>query len=142
MILLDTDHVTLLKYPSSDRGARLRQRLDAVPAGEVIAVSVIVVEEQMRGWLATIARERSIRRQVPAYRELADLFEFFAEFDIAAFDDRAVEKFEELRTAKLRLGTMDRKIAAIALANQAVLLSANRSHFGRVPGLRLENWLD
>jgi hypothetical protein len=63
MILLDTDHVTLLKYPKSDRCARLRQRLEAVPAEEVIAVSVIVVEEQMRGWLATIARERSARRQ-------------------------------------------------------------------------------
>jgi tRNA(fMet)-specific endonuclease VapC len=96
----------------------------------------------MRGWLGTIARERAVRRQVSAYQELAYLFEFFAEFDIIVFDEQAVDRFEELRAAKLRLGTMDLKIAAITLANQATLLSANRSDFGRVPGLKLENWLD
>jgi tRNA(fMet)-specific endonuclease VapC len=116
--------------------------MDGLPAGEVFGVPVVVVEEQMRGWLATIARERVVRRQVRAYRELADLFEFFAEFDVVVFDDRAAGEFESLRSAKLRLGTMDLKIAATALANQAILLSANRSDFERVPGLRVENWLD
>jgi tRNA(fMet)-specific endonuclease VapC len=142
MILLDTDHVTLLKYPTGARGARLRQRLDALPAGEAFAVPVIVVEEQMRGWMATIARERSARRQVKGYRELAQLFEFFAELDIAPFDDPAAARFDDLKAAKPRLGTMDLKIAAIALVNQATLLSANRSDFEQVPGLRVENWLD
>jgi tRNA(fMet)-specific endonuclease VapC len=37
---------------------------------------------------------------------------------------------------------MDLKIAAIALVNQALLLTANRRHFERVPGLKSENWLD
>jgi len=142
MILLDTNLVTLLKYPTSDRGARLLQRLEAAPAGEVIAISVIVVEEQLRGWLATIARERSVRRQVPAYRELAKLFEFFAEFEIVTFDERAADQFDQLRSARLRIGTMDLKIAATALALPAKLLSANRGDFSRVPGLNVENWLD
>lgn len=31
MILLDTDHVSLLKYPTSERGERLTQKLDALP---------------------------------------------------------------------------------------------------------------
>ena len=39
----------------------------------------------------------------------------------------------------LRLGTMDRKIAATALVNDALLLSANRTDFQRGPGLRVEN---
>jgi tRNA(fMet)-specific endonuclease VapC len=142
MILLDTDHITLLKYPASERATRLRQRLESVPPNESVAVPVIVVEEQMRGWLATIAKERSARRQVAAYRELAGLFEFFAEFDIVVFDEPAVDQFESLLSSKLRLGTMDLKIASTALANQALLLSANRSDFERVPGLRVDNWLD
>jgi tRNA(fMet)-specific endonuclease VapC len=37
---------------------------------------------------------------------------------------------------------MDLKIAATALVRGALLLSANRRDFDRVPGLRVENWLD
>jgi tRNA(fMet)-specific endonuclease VapC len=37
---------------------------------------------------------------------------------------------------------MDRKIAAIALANNALLLNANRKDFEKVPGLRFDNWMD
>jgi hypothetical protein len=31
MILIDTDHATYLKYPESDRGHRLIDRLGAIP---------------------------------------------------------------------------------------------------------------
>jgi tRNA(fMet)-specific endonuclease VapC len=34
------------------------------------------------------------------------------------------------------------KIAATALVHDALLLSANLRDFERVPGLRIENWLD
>jgi tRNA(fMet)-specific endonuclease VapC len=37
---------------------------------------------------------------------------------------------------------MDMKIAAIALASDAVLLSANLRDFRQVPGLKVENWLE
>jgi tRNA(fMet)-specific endonuclease VapC len=36
---------------------------------------------------------------------------------------------------------MDLRIAAIALANDALLLSANQRDFGKVPRLRVEDWL-
>ena len=52
MILLDTDHVTLLKYADSERAIRLNERLNALQSEEVVAVSIVSVEEQMRGWLA------------------------------------------------------------------------------------------
>ena len=71
-------------------------------------MTIIAVEEQMRGWLATIAKERTAHRQVTPYRELAALFDFFAEFTIALFDDRAADQFDSLRAAKIRLGSMDR----------------------------------
>jgi tRNA(fMet)-specific endonuclease VapC len=141
MILLDTDHVTLLKYSSGTRGTVVRQRLDALPAEEVVGVTIISIEEQMRGWLAAIAKERSAPRQVAPYRELAKLFEFFAEFEIVLFDERAAEQFDALRGARPRLGTMDLKIAAIALRNDALLLLANVRDFLRVPALRVESWL-
>ncbi len=142
MILLDTDHATFLKYPDSERGRRMIDRLNALSASEVVGVAIITVEERMRGWLAVIAKEKLALRQVVAYRELALLFEFYAEFEIVPFDEAAARQFDDLRLQKLRIGARDLKIAATALVNQAFLLSANRTDFEKVPGLRVENWLD
>jgi tRNA(fMet)-specific endonuclease VapC len=142
MILLDTDHLTLLKYPDNQRGVRLNERLRAQPPEEIVTISIISVEEQMRGWLAAIAKERHAKRQVLGYGELARLIDYFRAFTILLFDEPAADKFDNLRSAKIRLGTMDLKIAAIAFVNKALLLSANRRDFEQVPGLRVENWLE
>jgi hypothetical protein len=64
---------------------------------------MVTVEERMRGWLAVIAKEKT------AYRELARLFEFYQEFEILPFDHRTARKFDELRSQRLRIGTMDLK---------------------------------
>jgi tRNA(fMet)-specific endonuclease VapC len=142
MILIDTDHVTFLKYPESERGRRFIERLNAVPKSELVGVAIVTVEERMRGWLAAIAKERTAVRQVVGYRELALLLAFYQEFEIVPFDEAAAQQFEDLRGQRLRLGTMDLKIAATALVHNALLLSANQRDFERVPGLRVENWLD
>ena len=142
MILLDTDHITHLKYPDSEPGRRLIDRMNAASASETFGVAIVTVEERMRGWLAVIAKEKAAIRQVVGYRELAKLFEFYQEFEIAPFDELAAQKFDDLRKQRLRIGTRDLKIAATALVNNALLLSANRTDFERVPGLRFESWLD
>lgn len=142
MILVDTDHATFLKYPESERGRRFLARLENLAKSEVVGVAIVTVEERMRGWLAVIAKEKTALRQVTGYRELVQLFEFYQEFEIVAFDESAALRFDDLRGQRLRLGTMDLKIAATALVHDALLLSANRRDFERVPGLRVENWLD
>ena len=40
------------------------------------------------------------------------------------------------------IGSRDLEIAATALANDVLLLSANRTDFESVPDLQVENWLD
>lgn len=142
MILIDTDHATYLKYPESERGRRFIERLSAAPPSEVVGVAIITIEERMRGWLAVIAKEKLAIRQVISYRELAGLFEFYQEFEIVPFDEAAAQRFDDLRAQRVRLGTMDLKIAATALVNDALLLSANLRDFERIPGLRVEDWLD
>jgi tRNA(fMet)-specific endonuclease VapC len=142
MILIDTDHATFLKYPDSERGRQFINRLEALPPLEVLGVAIVTVEERMRGWLAVIAKEKAALRQLAGYQELAQLFEFYQEFEIVPFDEAAARQFDSLRSQRLRLGTMDLKIAATALVNDALLLSANQRDFSRVPGLRIENWLD
>ncbi len=142
MILIDTDHATFFKYPASERGRRFIGRLANLPKSEIVRIAIITVEERMRGWLAVIAKEKTALRQVVGYRELAKLFEFYQEFQIVLFDETAANQFEDVRSQHLRWGTMDLKIAAIALTNQAILLSENMRDFERVPGLKVENWLD
>lgn len=57
------------------------------------------------------------------------------------FDARAADQFAVLRRQRIRVGTMDLKIASIALVNEALLVTANLRDFSLVPGLRCENWL-
>jgi tRNA(fMet)-specific endonuclease VapC len=54
--------------------------------------------------------------------------------------DRAATEFARLLSPRLRIGTMDLKIAAIALTQDATVLTKNLKDFGRVPGLRVEDW--
>ena len=76
MIILDSDHLSILRYHNSERALKLIARLNQATE-RPIATSVANVEEAMRGWLSAIAKERRIERQIPAYRELSELFTFF-----------------------------------------------------------------
>jgi tRNA(fMet)-specific endonuclease VapC len=108
--------------------------------GRVVGTTAINVEEQMRGWLSAIAKERNPVRQIAPYRDLIGLFEFFGAFSIAMFDERAANNF--LQLGGVRIKATDRKIASVALTQSALLLTANTRDFAQVPGLRFENWLD
>jgi tRNA(fMet)-specific endonuclease VapC len=138
MYLLDTDHITLLDR-GGEEGERLRLRLTSIPTEEVVA-SVVSYEEQMRGWLAYIAQLRVVDRQVAAYQRLTRMLEFYCATPLLPFDEPAVEQFHRLWMARLRIGTMDLKIAAIAFAHNATLLSRNLVDFGKIPALRVEDW--
>ena len=138
MFILDTDHLSLLEW-DSDRARSLRQRL-ATPRVDEVATTIISFEEQMRGWMAYIARAKSLQRQVEGYQRLRQHLDNYRQIPILDFDQRAAGEYQQLRRRRLRLGTMDLKIAAIALAQDATLLSRNRSDFGRIPGLAVEDW--
>lgn len=138
MILLDTDHVSVLQTPGVARRQRLLARLALVT--EPFGTTVITVEEQMPGWMASIAKERYAARQVRSYARLADLFAFFAAWLVLPFDEDAAAEFDTMN--RIKIGAPDRKIAAVALAHNALLLTANRQDFELVPGLRFENWMD
>ena len=137
MLVLDTDHVSELGY-GTPAGLRLRDRLLA--SGEDIATTIVTVEEQLRGWLAEIHRLADPHRQIPAYQRLHERIEFFARWTVLPWDTAAAELFLNLRQQGVRIGSMDLKIACIALVHESPLLTRNTSDFGHVPGLRVENW--
>jgi tRNA(fMet)-specific endonuclease VapC len=139
MLILDTDHVTEYQKGTSAESGRLKERLDR--AAETYATTIITVEEVMRGWMAAVRRTQDPRRQISAYAKLRQLFRFFATWNVLEWNDAAVDEFEALKRAKTRVGTMDLKIASIALANGATLLSRNTNDFSRVPRLPVANWM-
>ena len=138
MILLDTDHMSLLER-REDVSLPLRRRLSACPPDDV-AVSIISYEEQTRGWLSYIAQAKSPDGQIEAYRRLKLQHRNYCSLTVLDFDSSAMNVFQQLLKLRLKVGTMDLKIAAIALANDALLLTRNSSDFSRVPGLRIEDW--
>src|ERR1700723_1859963 len=122
MLILDTDLLTLVQRREGEIYARLAARLEAVVQSEQICVTIISYEEQMRGWLAFIASARTAEKQLAAYRRLHELFDDFHDRVIVDFNGEAVQIFQRMKT-KVRIGSMDLKIAAIALANNATVLS-------------------
>jgi tRNA(fMet)-specific endonuclease VapC len=126
-----------------DRGGQpaqqLLKKLAAITSSEV-ATTIITYEEQMRGWLSYIAKTSSIEVQVVAYRRLEKHLANYRTIPIVGFDEKAGQVFQELRVTYPRLGSMDVKIAAISMVNQAILLTRNLSDFGQIAGLRAEDW--
>ncbi len=141
MILLDSDHLSVLRYAEHPRCRFLAERLDSAEDSPV-ATTIISFEEQMRGWMAEIHRQRDFHRQVVFYSRLAEMMEFFRRWTVMPFDTSAADRLLHLKKSRIRVGTQDLKIAWIALVHRALLLSANLRDFQKVPGLLVENWLN
>ena len=138
MIVLDTDHISVLQHrpPVADE---LRRRILQVE--DEVVTTVVTYEEQMRSWLSQIGRNRDVQKHVPFYLRLVRMADFFGEWNLLPFTDAAAEMFKSLRQQKLRISSTDLKIACIVLREEATLLSRNLSDFAQVPGLIVENWL-
>jgi hypothetical protein len=57
MVILDTDHLSLLHFPESAAAARIMSRLSSRGIQQAIT-TIITYEEQTRGWLKEIAGAR------------------------------------------------------------------------------------
>ena len=77
-------------------------------------------------------------------REHAKLDMFVAPFSSLPFDDACAVRCAEIRRALERggepIGPHDLQIAAIALHYNLTLVTHNTREFGRIAGLRLEDW--
>ena len=78
---------------------------------------------------------------VRGYAKLEKILIDFSHAQILPFDDAAAEVFDELRGQKIRIGTMDLRIASIAIAAGMTVLSRNLVDFQKVPNLSVEDWV-
>jgi tRNA(fMet)-specific endonuclease VapC len=111
----------------------LRRRLLVIPASE-IAICSIVIAELLEGCYRSQQRDKNLRET----RALISLFRSLP------FDDAAAEHAAVIGAALKKPGQQieqnDASIAAIALANNLIVVTHNASEFGRVPGLKHEDW--
>lgn len=139
MIVLDTDHLSLLTWEDGAAGQGLETRLlEAGEAGH--ATTIITYEEQVRGWLAYLAKARSASQITEGFGRLNRHLDAFRSIRVFGFDHAEALIFLELKGSRLRVGSMDLKIAAIAISCDATLLSRNLGDFRKVPGLKVEDW--
>src|SRR5215213_4716531 len=139
MIILDTDSLSLLDREKIIESSKLRQSLEKYSPDEIFT-TIITFEEHMRSWLAFIAKSKTIEQQIYAYQKLHRFLESYRNTLVIDFDETAAEIFQKLKSQKIRIGTMDLKIAAIALSRNAILVSRNLADFEHVPDLIVEDW--
>jgi len=139
MVVLDTDHLTLMQEEESAAKARLRARLKEIDSGD-IATTIVTYEEQMRGWLAFKARAKNLSKEIAAYAKLRKHIDYYRTINVLDFDEEAAAELQRLRHLKIRVGTMDLKISAITIIQGATLLTRNLVDFRKVPGLKAEDW--
>ena len=139
MIILDTDCLSLLNRENVLQSSKLRQNLERFSPDELFT-TIITFEEQMRGWLAFIAKAKTPEQQIHAYGKLHQALEAYRNTTVLGFDENAAKVFQDLKSQKIRIGTMDLKIASIAIANKAILVSRNLKDFEQVPDLSVQDW--
>ncbi len=100
-----------------------------------IGVSSIVLGELAFG---------AARSERPA-QNAAALQEFLLAIEVADFDRAAALEYGTVRASLARsglpIGSLDTLIAGHALALDVILVTHNTREFGRVAGLRVEDWL-
>jgi len=127
--MLDTDTVSFaLRGEGGVAGRLLQERPSAV------CISSITLAELAFG---------AACRKSPKLHGLID--RFLAAVQVLAFDAAAASRFGEIAASLAQagrpIGDFDTLIAAHALTSDLTLITHNRKHFDRVPGLRTESWL-
>ncbi len=135
--ILDTDCFSLWQQ----NHPMMVQRV--VVNAENLAVTIVTVEEVIRGRLNVI-RQASEPSQadklVLAYTKLWDTLDDFKNLNILKFDQNASTIYTKFHRQIRLIGSQDLRIAAIVLANNAILVTRNNQDFSQVPDLVQEDW--
>lgn len=130
MYLLDTN---VCIHLLNGRNSNIEQRFRACSPADICLCSIVQAE------LLYGARHSQMVNS-----NLQRLKLFFAPLARIPFDDRSAEEYGVIRAALseqgLIISPIDLLIAAIARANDAILITHNTKEFGRITGLRIEDW--
>lgn len=137
--LLDTDHASILQRPAAVEYATLVANLN-LHSADGTGVSVVSFHEQMLGANARINQARTSAEFLQGYDLMFKVVDLYRQFPLVAFGAAAATVFAGLKRQRIRVGTMDLRIASTALAHGMTVVTRNARDFGKVPGLRIEDW--
>ncbi len=138
--LLDTDTFSLLAaIPVRTVPVPLLNRIAGSRPGSVF-LSQITAEETLRGALALIKVEEARGRAHIGYQLLSDLLREIARFPFLPYDEAAEQLYRSYPAAIRRIGSADCKIAAVAQAHGATVITRNIRHFSEIHGVVWEDW--
>lgn len=129
--LLDTDILSAImrRHPLAIAHSR-----SYLIAHHRFTFSIITRYEITRGLLA-----KNATSQLAAFDRLCDASEILPLTEAAAL--RAAEIYADLYRRGQLIGDADILIAASALTQGLEVITNNESHFGRISGLQIRNWL-
>lgn len=137
--LFDSDHISFLLRRSSPEYPAVARRV-AGHRPDDLAFPVVGFQEQVLGANAYINRARTPAEVLRGYEILSELVAGYRAAPVAPFDAAALVEYDRLRALKVRIGTNDLRIAAIARSRNLIVVTRNTSDFGQVPGLVTEDW--
>lgn len=136
LYVMDTDIVGF----AFQRHSRVMQRIQSLPADDLIVTTIITFGEDLSGWLPFCRRAPDGAARARAYARLQRGLDFYRRWPCLPFDAAAAAIFDDLRAQKLRIGTNDLAIAAVTLSTTGILLTRNTVDFVRIPNLSFEDW--
>jgi tRNA(fMet)-specific endonuclease VapC len=138
LYILDTDHISLFlgNYPPV-RDRVLQTKADC-------SITVISVQEIFNGWVGQLNRVENEAYKIEIYQRLHLTTQFIQQMSVINYEQAASERYQQIIKvnpilAKRRL-EKDMRIAAIALANDAIIVTRNKRDFEQVPKLTMEDW--
>jgi tRNA(fMet)-specific endonuclease VapC len=137
--LFDTDHISFLQRRSGSEYLNLAAQIATSLPGD-FTFSIVSFHEQVLGANAFINRARTSADTIRGYNTLREILQGFSVASVLPFDAASAEIFDGLRTQRVRIATMDLRIASIALARGLILLTRNTRDFNQVPGLITQDW--
>jgi tRNA(fMet)-specific endonuclease VapC len=135
LFVLDTDILALLQAGHPQVNARAAARAP----GE-IAITVITVDEQLRGWFTLVHRAKKPKHVAFAYHQLARSVSDLSRTRILPYSETAIAAFELLLQAKLKIRANDLRIAAIAMEYGGTVITRNARDFGHIPNVVIDDW--
>ena len=94
MIVLDTDHLSVLQWQEQPACDKLLARLDRLALDDV-GTTIISFHEQVQGWLAYLKRAHKPDDVVRAYAKLEAVWRSFLKMNVLSFTDEAQECYEQ-----------------------------------------------